>query len=206
MYPQGSLGTADEVSLHPAHLIDSSGSLTPGALIPFCSFQTNMNMLGEMKEGLNFTACNKFQPIVLEGQLCYSLNLTSIDTWKTKKGKGVGLVIIIDIGVQNAETLLIQDFNKNPLAFAPSGVDAGSSRIYLNTLSSFTDYRAGSYAMNALKKMTGTESFLKQADKEKKCRIGTLEDCETKSFIDRVQKKCGCVPWALSSALGTKVC
>ena len=96
--------------------------------------------------------------------------------------------------------------NENPFALASSGVDASSAKIYFNTLSSFTDYRAGSYAMTALKKMTGTDSFLKQTDEEKKCRIETPEDCQAKSFIESVQKKCGCVPWALSSALVTKVC
>ena len=59
--------------------------------------------------------------------------------------------------------------------------------------------------MTSLKKMTGTDSFLKQTNEEKKCRIETVEDCQARSFIDRVQEKCGCVPWALSTILGTKV-
>ena len=100
MHLPGSLGTANEVSLHPPHLIDSSGSMAPAALIPFCSFQANMSMLGTVKEGLNFTACSNFRPTLHEGQLCYSLNLTSIDTGKTEAGKGAGLVIIIDIGIK----------------------------------------------------------------------------------------------------------
>ena len=164
-----------------------------------------MNMLGKTKYGLNFTACSQFQPIVLKGQLCYSLNLTAIDTGKTETGKGAGLVIIIDTGVQNTDELLIKDFKKNPLDLESLKSDAGSARIYLNILSSFTDYRAGSYALTALKKMTGTDSFLKQTDEEKKCSIEALEDCQARSYIDRVQEKCGCVPWALSSALVAKV-
>ena len=166
-----------------------------------------MNMLGTVHNGLNFTACSQFQPTVLEGQLCYSLNLNAIDTGKTQQGKGNGLVIIIDnnIGVQNTDNMQIKDSNKNPLALAYSGVDSDSARIYLNILSSFTDYRAGSYAMSALKKMTGTETFRKQTDEEKKCMLETLEACQTKKYIDRVQKKCGCFPWALSSALASKV-
>ena len=171
MYLPGSLSTANEVSLHPPHLIDSSGSLTPAALIPFCSFQSNMNMLGKVKEGLNFTACSQFRPTVLEGQLCYYLNLTSIERGKTETGKEAGLVIIIDIGIQNSYDTQSRDSkegNQNTLALVSSGVDATSARIYLNTLSSYSDYRAGSYALTALKKMTGTESFLKQTDNKKK--------------------------------------
>ena len=205
LYLLGSAGTANEVSLLPPHLIDSSGSLTPAALIPFCSYQANMNMLRGGKHGQTFTACSHFQPTVLEGQLCYSLNLTAIGTEKTETGEGAGLVIMIDIGVQNTDEFQSEDSNNNPLALSPSSAHAGSARIYLNTLSSFTDYRAGSYAMSSLKKMTGTASFLRQTNEEKKCRIETVEDCQARSYIGRVQEKCGCVPWAISSALVTKV-
>ena len=151
-------------------------------------------MLGEIKEDLPFISCSQFKPTLLDGQLCYSLNLTSVDTERKETGKRGGLVIILDIGVQNTDQTLKGDSiskNENPLAFASSEVAADSARIYLNTLSSFTDYRAGSYVMTALKKMTGTESFLKQTDKEKKCSIETLEDCQAKRYIDRVQKVCG---------------
>ena len=201
----GSARTANEVSFHPPHLMDSSGSLTPAALIPFCSYQANMSMIGDINNNLPFTACSQFRPTVLEGQRCYYLNLTSIDTGKSGKGKGAGLVIIIDIGVQNTDETQSEDSNENPLSLASSGVDASSARIYLDTLSSFTDSRAGSYAMTALKKMIGTDSFLKQTDEEKKCRIETVEDCQARSYIDRVQEKCGCVPWALSVTLASKV-
>ena len=89
---------------------------------------------------------------------------------------------------------------ENILDLESSGVDDHSPKIYLHTLSSFTDFRVGSYGMTALKKMTGTESFLTQTDEQKNCRIGTFEDCQAKNYIDSVQKKCGCVPWALSSS------
>ena len=137
-----------------------------------------------------------------------SLNLTSIDTGKTEAGKGSGLVIIIDIGIQNSYDTQSKDSkeeNLNLLALLSSGVDASSARIYLNTLSSYSDFRAGSYALTALKKMTGTESFLKQTDSKKKCRIQALEDCRSKNLINRVLKECSCVPWALSGALASKV-
>ena len=199
---------AQEISFHPPHLIDSSGSLTPAALITFCSFQANMSMLGEMKEGLNFTACSKFKPTILEGQLCYSLNLNLIDKdrkQKTETGKGAGLVIILDTGMKQIDSMNSQESNENPLAFGSSGVDVSSARIYLNTLSSFTDHRAGQYAMSVLKKVTGTESFLKQTDEKKKCQTESLEDCQAKSSIYRIQKRCGCVPLALSSALVPQV-
>ena len=205
LYFPGSDGTVNKVSFHPPHLIDSSGSLTPVALIPFCAYQTNTILLGQTRQDLPFTACSQFKPTVLKGQLCYSLKLPSKDTVETKTGKGDGLVIIIDTGVQNTDETQNEESNVNPFALEHSGDNANSARIYLNTLSSYTDFRPGSYALSALKKMIGTDSFLKQTDKEKKCRTETLEDCQAKSYIDRVQNKCGCVPWAISSALVTKV-
>ena len=170
----GSVNTANEVSIHPPHLIDSSGSLTPTALIPFCAYQTNATLLGQNRQDLPYTVCTHFQPTVLDGQRCYSLNLTSIYKGKTKIGKAAGLVIIIDTGVQNTNRTQSEDSNENPFDLESSDVDSGSARIYLNTLSSFTDYRAGSYDLTVLKKMNGTEGYLKQTDGEKKCRMEPL--------------------------------
>ena len=88
LYFLGSFGTSNKVSFHLPHLIDSSGSLTPAALIPFCAYQTNTTLLGQTRQDLPFTACSQFQPTILEGQRCYSLNLTAIDTGKAGTGKG----------------------------------------------------------------------------------------------------------------------
>ena len=206
MFCSGSVGAATEVSLFPPHLIDSSGSQTPAALIPFCAYQTNMTLLGQKPEGINFTTCSQFQSVVLEGQLCYSLNLTSLQARKTKSGKRAGLVLLIDSGGQNNEEPQKEKVKvENTLDLESSGADDHSPKIYLNTLSSFTDFRVGSYAMTSLKKMTGTDSFLKLTDAEKKCRKGTVEDCRAKKYLNTVQQKCGCIPWALRSALVSQV-
>ena len=161
-----------------------------------------MTLLGQKKDGLNMTVCDKFEPEVLEGQLCYSLNLSSIEVKKTGQGKRAGLTLLIDPGGQLSHGSQNVRINmEDTLDLEYSRKDDSSARIYLNTLSSFTDYRSGSYAMTVLKKMTGTESFLKQTDKEKKCRIETLEHCLANGFVENVQQRCGCVPWTLTSAL-----
>ena len=166
-----------------------------------------MTLLGLKVGGINFTVCSQFQPTVLDGQLCYSLNLSTLEKRKTKTGKRYGLVLLLDSIGQKSEELEKEAANmESALDLEFTGVDDHSPKIYLNILSSFTDYNVGSYAMTSLKKMTGTESFLKQTNEQKKCRIGTFEDCQAKSYIDTVQKKCGCVPWALtSSSLVSKV-
>ena len=165
-----------------------------------------MTLLGQKIEAIDFIPCTKFKPSLLEGQLCYSIDIRSLEKRKTKSGKSAGLVLLIDSGGQQKEHTQEEEATiENTLDLESSGTKGNSPKIYLNTLSSFTDFRVGSYGMAALKKMTGTDSFLKQTDSEKKCRIGTLEDCQTKWYLDTVQKRCGCIPWSLSWPLGSKV-
>ena len=52
--------------------------------------------------------------------------------------------------------------------------------------------------------MTGTDILLGLVDGQNKCQIETFEACWTKMYIESVQSQCGCVPWALSSALSLK--
>ena len=203
----GSVGTASKVSLHPPHLIDSSGSLTPAALIPFCAYQTNMTLLGQARQDLPFIVCSQFQPTVLEGQLCYSLDL-KINTTMSSTGKRNGLIIFIDQGLAEegkptAEDSLTMKNVKELVSLDTEaiGQDTNDARIYLNTLSSFTDVRSGSYAMTSLKKMTGTDSFLELPLDKKLCQIGTFEDCQVQNYAVKVLEQCGCIPWALSRAL-----
>ena len=197
------------MSLHPPHLIDSTRSLTPAALIPFCAYQTNMTLLGQTRQDLSFTVCSKFKPSVLEGQLCYSLNLSNIKTQvKTK----LSLILLLD----PSSTTYSQDPTKNTdfndktkggsyLNLDPLSHSSRNARIFLNTLASYTNYRAGSYAMFGLKKMTGTDDFLNLPESVKKCQIESFEDCNVRTYLKEIQAKCNCIPWAFSSALKHKV-
>ena len=49
--------------------------------------------------------------------------------------------------------------------------------------------------------MTGTGRFLALSDEKKSCQIETEENCQSKEYIRRVQKECGCLPWVLNSAI-----
>ena len=195
---------AKESSLHPPHLINSNGSLTPAALIPFCAYQANMTLLGQTRQDLPFTVCDKFQPTVLEGQLCYSIDLKLTNS-VTKEGLQNGLVFILDQGVteitEDRQSMHTNEDMTMSMSFEPQSKEQDSARIYLNTLSSFHDFRSGKYAMSVLKKIKGTASFLEIPDENKNCMIEAFEDCQSREYIKEVQKECGCVPWALSSAV-----
>ena len=197
----GSKGNMIEASLHPPHLIDSQETLTPAALIPFCAYQ--MNLLGQKKKYLPpFTVCSQFKPTVLEGQLCYSLDVSSLNPPISKVGYNYGLLLVLDQATYAGKENSRQLRNLNDivcLEMKPQNASKYSTRIYLNNLVSFTDYRKGSYMMNALKKMTGTKEFLNLADSKKDCSMETFEDCQTRYYFEKVLSTCGCVPWALSN-------
>ena len=161
------------MSLHPAHLTDSRDTLLPAALIPFCSYQGSM--LGKEVDG--FVACDQFQPTVLEGQRCYSLYLSKVEgVNRSMTGKKGGLTLVLDPNTVRNDMF---------------------ARIYLHTLSPFTDYWNSSYAMSVLKKMSGTRGFLNTADGGKICQIEEYDKCNTREYLGMVSDKCQCTIWAL---------
>ena len=188
------------MSVYPPHLIDSEKALTPSALIPFCEFQSSPK--GQTRPDLPFIACDKFQATVLEGQLCYSVDLRHIASNKTKQGLRNGLMLALDTGgypdiftKETKEEGMIDTYEENTSSF----------RIYINTLEVFSDSRAGSYAMSGLQKMALTNNFVDLPEETKKCQIETYEHCIARRYFEAVKELCGCVPWALSRGLQDKV-
>ena len=166
-----------------------------------------MSLLGQTRQDLPFTVCDKFQPTVLDGQLCYSLDLTNVHSGKTKPGLKNGIFLLLDSGIQNVG----EDVRSNSedkivsMNLEPSFSSGGKFKIYLNTLDSFTDFRTGTYAMSSLKKTTGTDSFLDLPNAKKRCQIERFEKCAMQKYKEQLEKQCGCVPWALGNALKVKV-
>ena len=78
-----------ELSLHPIHLTrDKQGNLPPSALIPYCSYQGESTLLGKViPEVDGFETCDRFEPTILEGQLCFSIDVAKYREEPTKKGK-----------------------------------------------------------------------------------------------------------------------
>ena len=138
----------------------------------------------------NLTVCDKFKPIILESQLCYSIDVADIAKNKTTFSHGDnrdGLLLLLD---------------PNPYPVTPSDNRANRNKdklfkVYIHTLAQHTAYGPGAYGMHALKRMTGTESFLQLPDGQKKCRVHNREKCQTGEFLDQVKLNCRCVPWPL---------
>ena len=197
----GNGSISGEVGLHPPNLVNQDGDLHPNALIPFCAYQTKM--LGENVEGLtnrSFVACSQFKPSILEGQLCYSLDVTKDVDVKSGAGKGNGLLLMIDSML--TEEKGIADMGRNidrvitTLNLEESRTDTHVPKIYMNTLERYATFKTGSFALSSLKMMKGTENYI--ADSEKDCTVETFEDCQARRYLEEVKKQCGCAPWALA--------
>ena len=108
------------------------------------------------------------------------MDLGEVTKIKSKAGRRNGLFMMLDLNVigNNEENL---------------------PRFYIHTLSPFTDFRNGSYAMTSLKKVSGTKGFLDIHDVRKKCKLGKVEDCNNAMFIEQVTNECKCRIWALDN-------
>ena len=177
-------GFSRELLSHPAQLKpDYQGELPPSALIPFCSYQGESTLLGQRRPELNnITVCDKFEPSIQEGQLCYSLDISKVVNKSSKVEKPDGLWILVD---------------PNPYALNASSENKPEFKVFVHTLASYTAFGPGKYAMNALKKMSGTESFKQLPENQKMCQNHNREECETAKFLDQVEMNCDCVPWGL---------
>ena len=185
-----------ELSLHPVHLTpDKEGKLPPSALIPFCSYQGDSNLLGQERPELdNLTICDKFVPTILEGQLCYSLDIAKLVEKPTKSGRTNGLFLLLDPN----------PFKQNTTEKKVEGsrIQDQSFRISIHTLAQYSTFGPGSYGMSTLKRMTGTESFKQLPDHQKKCLVHNREECQTQKYLNQVQTECDCIPWALQTEQG----
>ena len=180
-----------ELSFHPIHLTpDNEGNLPPSALVPFCSYQGDSVLLVQERPELdNLTICDKFKPTVLEGQLCFSRDIAKLGKKQTKSGKSEGLFLLFDPNPYqlNATEKKVED----------SQTDDQPFKVFIHTLSQYSTYGPGSYGLSTLKRMAGTKSFKQLPSDQKKCLVQNREECQTRMFLDQVQRKCNCTPWAL---------
>ena len=184
------------MSLHPVHLTpDKEGNLPPSALVPFCSYQGNSSLIGKERSELdNLTVCDKFEPTILEGQLCYSLDIAKLGVETTKSGKANGLFLLLD---PNPHKII-----KTEKEVRESRSEEQSFKVFIHTLAQYSAFGPGSYGMSALKKMTGTKNFKHLPVKQKKCLVHNREDCQTKKYLDQLQTECNCTPWSLQTDPG----
>ena len=74
---------------------------------------------------------------------------------------------------------------------AVDSIQGVSSKIQINTLSSYVSFGGGIYMMTDVKRMTAKEDFLKMPLNERNCEVDLYEDCRTRKLLE----ECNCVPW-----------
>ena len=167
-------------------------------------------MLGERVDtptNRSFVACSHFEQTILGGQLCYSLDVNRVAKSNSGAGRGNGLLLLIDpVNPEQKDkykTPKSNDHMITTLNIEQTKTNTQGIKIYINTLEKFDTFDFGSFAMRSLKKMTGTEAFLENTDKD--CYVETFENCQARRYLEEVTKHCGCVPWSLATINPLKV-
>ena len=94
-----------DISNHPPHIIIEEGKMMPSSFIPFCALGNNVSVVDQF----SLPMCDVFQPKLLDGELCYQLNMRDIKA-DINQGPLGGLKLVLDyneernINVDNLET------------------------------------------------------------------------------------------------------
>ena len=169
------------------------------AFVPFCAYKTSLNFSKESYalEGTDFPLCSSFLPTILEGQLCYKLDLKKV----SGNGKENELMLLLDyneersLQISSNKSITTKTSNETlNFGTAVDNIQGSSVKIVINTLSSFTGFGGGVFKMTDVKRMTAKEDFLKMPFKDKRCEVELYEDCRTRKLLE----ECNCVPQELS--------
>ena len=202
-------GMADMLSFHPAHgQLPQTPSLAPTALIPFCSFASDLTVTGKNIPGFNFPVCNSFKPVILDGNLCHQFDKSLIPV-DIKSGKENGLMFMVDLNSERSLDIVEEDSSAYSFDTLRLGKENGGSgtrtlaKVHISTLAPFYGEGPGDYAISSVKKMTGTENFIAMPDSEKQCQIEDFVECKNRNFFTQGKILCGnCIPWILQRVHG----
>ena len=185
---------------HPPHLKPSFDSSS--AFIPFCAFQSNMALSDHLMymDDIVYPVCSSFQPTILEGQLCYKLQVNSTSA----EGKKNQLMLLLDYNEDRSifapKPLSLLDFMKTTICSrlnqlnmdTAADVQEKEAKVHIGTLSSFRGFGGGTYKISVVKKMTTTDDFLNMALKDRKCEVMSYEECRNQKLLE----ECNCDPSA----------
>ena len=142
-------------------------------------------------EGTDFPICSSFLPTILEGQLCYKIQLNQ----SIGQGKGNELMLLLDYNEDRSLPVTFEKSNDVKSSFnfgtSPENLKGVAAKVHINTLSSFNHFGGGYLIMTDVKRMTATDDFLKLSLKDKRCEEELFEDCRTRKLLE----KCNCMPW-----------
>ena len=190
----------EEVSFHPVHLINKGGVPMPSSFIPYCAFGTDMSIIGRRNNNFSFPICDSFIPTILDGQLCYEIDMKRFNV-SNGIGKRAGLTIIVDknyersLNAKETKALgggTVELVEKTHIPSVEK--DIYSVRIHIDTLEPYSAYGAYSYLMTSVKEIQTSEKFSQLSDKERNCGLEkSMQDCMNFHYYDR-PSACNCTP------------
>ena len=76
-------------------------------MIPYCAFATGLSELSaDVDEENVFPLCDKFTPVLLEGQLCYQLNVSEHISKEVSFGPNHALMLLVDNNPEKSASVL----------------------------------------------------------------------------------------------------
>ena len=123
---------------HPVHIISENKQLSPSAFIPFCEFGGNTSAMGEKIDQFDVPVCNSFQATILNGQLCYEVDLHIFSNKDNIINEiKSGFVFIMDYN-EDRQVLFNKDYIQgNITSFTDKIIKSNDNQhasIYLNTI------------------------------------------------------------------------
>ena len=142
---------------------------------------------------ISFPICNAFKPTILEGQLCYKIQVNSTGGLGSRNGLSLLLDFQHELSLQASSKQEWKHDQKlfRELDFGASGsLDREAAKVHIDTLSPFKGFGGGNYRMTVVKRMTAKDDFLKMPLNERNCKVELYENCKTTNLLEI----CGCVP------------
>ena len=164
------------------------------SFVPFCAFKGKL------------IPCSSFSSVLIDGKLCHTV---SINVSGLEPGPKNGLQLLLDPMIGTSLDLSVEKVDLNSteeremLSKGPRLQNL--AELHLATLSPYTSGKNGTHILNALKVVTGSESFLAQSEERKGCGNEEFEVCQSRRYLVAVEQQCGCVPWLATFFLEHKV-
>ena len=173
------IAVMSEKSYHPVHLTKGSSF----AFIPYCGFSTSFKELSkDPGSSGEFFTCDKFEPVLLEGELCYQLNISEHIQNTISFGPRNGLLLVVDNNLdKSVHVSTTDDQATDKTRFKVGGGEASPpARVYIHTLAGHWALTPGLHSMTAVKEVTGTPSFLALTQEQRGgCQQEEREECQT---------------------------
>ena len=179
--------------------------------VPKCDF---IDVCFEYQENITYPVCTAFEPTVLDGQLCYRIDVNkAIKDLKNGVGNEAGLTFVVD---NNSERSLALDKSisfgdgqesqdKTHLPSRPKEVD--SIKVHIDTLEQFSAFGSGIFIMTSVKEIRCSPNFLEMAEDVRRCGLeDSVQECRSRNYLVDKPDDCNCTPEEFRLILENKVC